>query len=49
MKVARKLVLALGALAVLALAGQAVVQVRQEWNWYVEESETDALRLGRAR
>ena len=48
MTVARKLVFALGALAVLALAGQAIVQLRQEWNWYVDESEADALRLGRA-
>ena len=48
MTVARKLVFALGALAVLALAGQAMVQLRQEWNWYVDESEADALRLGRA-
>ena len=48
MTVARKLVLALAALAVAALSAQALVQMRQEWNWYVGESEADALRLGRA-
>jgi hypothetical protein len=48
MTVARKLVFALGALAVLALITQAAVHVSQEWSRYVDESEADALRLARA-